>query len=88
MSLWISNHAADVHHKKCSVRDKRTEAWGDSGESSTKTNYYITFEFEDQSCVELYVEANTYGIISIGDQGDLIYQGTRFKQFNRELHAK
>ena len=85
LTMWASNNAAEVTHKRCKVSDKRTEVWGGSGDSSAKTDYYITFEFEDQSRVELYVKPNIYGLISIGDSGELIYQGTRFKEFTRVL---
>lgn len=83
LKMWISNSAADVVQKRCKVIDKRTEVWGGSGDSSSNTNYYITFEFEDNSRNELYVGANKFGLIVVGDQGELTYQGTRFKEFIR-----
>ncbi|WP_339315901.1 DUF2500 domain-containing protein [Paenibacillus sp. FSL R10-2734] len=83
VSTWGANNAAEVTRKRCKVTDKRTEVWGGSGDSSANTNYYITFEFEDQTRIELHIKANEFGLISIGDQGELTYQGTRFKEFNR-----
>ena len=83
LSRWISNNATEISTKRSTVTDKRTEVWGGSSDSSANTNYYITFELEDHTRVELHVRANQFGLISIGDQGELTYQGTRFKEFNR-----
>ncbi|MCJ8014212.1 DUF2500 domain-containing protein [Paenibacillus sp. KQZ6P-2] len=83
LSTWISNNASEITQKRCKVTDKRTQVWGGSNDISTSTNYYITFEFEDNTRKELYVGDKHYGLISIGDQGELTYQGTRFKGFIR-----
>lgn len=83
LSTWTANNGAEVTSKRCKVTDKRTEVWGGSGDSSANTNYYITFEFEDHTRIELHIKDKDFGLISIGDQGELTYQGTRFKQFNR-----
>jgi hypothetical protein len=85
VSTWTSNNAAQLVQANCKVVDKRTEVWGGSGDSSASTNYYITFEFEDGSRVELPVRSNQFGLIAAGDQGELTYQGTRFKGFNRTI---
>jgi hypothetical protein len=84
LATWISNNASEVTQKRCKVVDKRTEVWGGSGDSSANTNYYITFELEDSSRIELHVKDKYFGLITIGDIGELIYQGTRFKEFNRQ----
>ncbi|NBC70153.1 DUF2500 family protein [Paenibacillus sacheonensis] len=81
--MWTSNNAADLVTKAVTVVDKRTEVWGGSGDSSTSTNYYVTFEMHDRSRLELQVRDNKFGLIVIGDQGELTYQGTRFKEFRR-----
>lgn len=83
LKSWISNNAAETINKRCKVIGKRTEFWGGSGDSSASTNYYITFEFEDTTRKELYVNAIHYGLIAEGDLGELTYQGTRFKEFIR-----
>ncbi|CAM2905262.1 DUF2500 domain-containing protein [Paenibacillus sediminis] len=83
LKIWLSNNASEIITQKCKVVDKRTEVWGGSGDSSANTNYYITFEFEDHTRKELYVSAKHFGLIVIGDQGELTYQGTRFKEFSR-----
>jgi len=85
LSTWTSNNAASLQTQNCKVVDKRTQVWGGSGDSSATTNYFITFEFADHSRVELPVNTNHFGIIVVGDQGELTYQGTRFKDFKRIL---
>ncbi|MNN95776.1 hypothetical protein D3C81_2146400 [compost metagenome] len=83
IKTWTSNNNAEVISRRCKIVDKRTEVWGGSGDSSASTNYYITFEFEDNTRKELYVKANQYGLNVVGDKGELTYQGTRFKEFTR-----
>ncbi|MFC5528726.1 DUF2500 domain-containing protein [Cohnella yongneupensis] len=85
VGTWSSNNASPVVQARCKVIDKRTEVWGGSGDSSASTNYYITFEFEDGNRVELPIRSNQFGLIAQGDQGELTYQGTRFKGFNRTI---
>jgi len=83
ISIWISNNNAEIMTRRCKIVDKRTEVWGGSGESSVSTNYFITFEFEDNTRKELQVKANDYGLFVVGDVGELTYRGTRFLNFNR-----
>lgn len=82
---WMGNNASEVVTKSVTVVDKRTEVWGGSGDSSASTDYYITFELDDQSRIELAVRADRYGLIVVGDQGELTHQGTRFMQFHRHV---
>jgi len=84
LKTWSSNNAAEVMVQRCKVVDKRTEVSGGSGDSSASTNYFITFEFEDGSRKEMHVRGNYYGLTTVGDQGELSYQGTRFKEFIRQ----
>lgn len=83
ISIGIANNRAALLTKRCKVVDKRTEVWGGSGESSANTNYFITFEFDDLSRIELQVRPDQFGLIVAGDQGEVTYQGTRFKGFAR-----
>ncbi|CAM4452570.1 hypothetical protein FHS16_004071 [Paenibacillus endophyticus] len=80
---WIGNNASEAVTRSVTIVDKRTEVWGGSGDSSASTDYYITFEMDDRSRIELAVRADRYGLIVVGDQGELTHQGTRFKQFHR-----
>lgn len=83
IGIWMGNNASEVVTRAVTVIDKRTEVWGGSGESSANTDYYVTYEMDDQSRVELPVRADRYGLMVVGDQGELTYQGTRFKEFHR-----
>lgn len=83
LSTWTMNNNAEIIKKRCKVVDKRIKVWGGYGDSSASTNYYITFEFDDKTRIELSVEENQYGITVNGDMGDLTYQGTRFRGFER-----
>ncbi|WP_442600644.1 DUF2500 domain-containing protein [Paenibacillus sp. KN14-4R] len=85
IKTYLSNNAAELLTRPCKVVDKRTKVSGGSGESSASTDYFITFEFEDGSRVELPIRTNQYGMIVVGDHGELTYQGTRFKSFNRMM---
>ena len=84
-ATWTSNNASPLVQARCRIVDKRTHVWGGSGDSSASTDYYITFEFEDGQRVELQVRSNRFGLIAVGDQGELTHQGTRFKDFNRTI---
>lgn len=50
---------------------------------STSTTYYITFEVESGSRIELRVNGDTYGLCAEGDVGKLTFQGTRYISFER-----
>jgi len=85
LSTWSANNAAPQMTAAAVIVSKRTEVWGGSGDTSASTNYYATFELADRSRVELGVPAKTFGLLAEGDQGQLTFQGTRFKHFEREL---
>ena len=52
--------------------------------SSTYTKYFVTFELENGSRVELGVKDPEYGMLAEGDQGLLSYQGTRYLGFEHK----
>lgn len=83
LSVWTSNNSAELVSVPCKIVDKRTHVWGGSGESRANTNYYVTFEFGDSTRKELYVKENQFGLLVVGDTGELVYRGTRFLEFNR-----
>ncbi|MFD2329490.1 DUF2500 domain-containing protein [Cohnella sp. GCM10020058] len=83
VGTWTKNNASELITSPVKVVDKRTEVWGGSGDSSSSTNYYVTFELADHARIELQVRGDRYGLIVVGDHGQLTYQGTRFKEFHR-----
>ncbi|WP_227793575.1 DUF2500 domain-containing protein [Paenibacillus guangzhouensis] len=82
---WSSNNATDPVTRPCKVVAKRSKVWGGSGDFSANTDYFITFEFEDRTRLELKIRNEQYGVIVEGDDGEVTYQGTRFKHFERKL---
>lgn len=83
----LSNQAAERVQRSCKVVDKRTRVRGGSGDFSASTYYYITFEFDGGERVELEVKDTDFGMIVIGDCGELHYKGTRFLEFVRVMEA-
>lgn len=81
--IWMTNNASPLISASSTAVTKRSEVWGGSGESSASTSYYVTFQFEDGTRLELQVSNREYGLIVEGDRGELVYQGTRFKEFKR-----
>lgn len=85
LSTWMSNNAADIVTEKGKVVSKRTQVWGGGNNTSASTSYFVTFELEDGHRMELPIKAQQYGLLAEGDVGDLTYQGTRFKAFERQI---
>jgi hypothetical protein len=81
--VWSRNNASPLLSRPSKVVAKRTEVWGGSGDSSASTRYYVTFEFDDRSRLELQLKGSQYGLLAEGDRGTLKYQGTRFLDFAR-----
>ena len=52
--------------------------------SSTYTRYFVTFEREQGSRLELGVKDGEYGMLAEGDVGMLTYQGTRYVGFEQK----
>ncbi|NQX67875.1 DUF2500 domain-containing protein [Paenibacillus alba] len=85
LSTWVSNNASPLQNRTCKVVAKRMQVSRGSGDSTSSTSYYATFEFEDRSRLELYIGRQQFGYIVEGDLGTLSYQGTRYKAFSRLL---
>ncbi|AIQ12692.1 hypothetical protein PDUR_12845 [Paenibacillus durus] len=83
MKQWMANNASELLTVSCTVVAKRFRVRGGSGDASASTDYYVTFETSNGDRVELEVPDRLYGLIVEGDRGDLTYQGTRFKGFER-----
>ncbi|MFC3748799.1 DUF2500 domain-containing protein [Paenibacillus sp. GCM10012306] len=81
---WLAYKTSPVTTGYYQAVAKRSEVWGGSGQHSAKTSYYVTFEDEGGNRVELQVPNSAYGYIIEGDTGELIYQGTRLKDFQRQ----
>lgn len=64
---------------EATVVTKRTHVWGDH----SRTDYYVTFQFESGDRVELEIPHNQFGYLVEGDRGKLTFQGTRYLGFKR-----
>jgi len=63
------------------VVNKRTEI----PTARANQEHYVTFQFSDGQRVELNVLGSQSGMLSVGDQGTLDWQGSRFHGFTREI---
>ncbi|HEY3546604.1 MAG TPA: DUF2500 domain-containing protein [Propionicimonas sp.] len=64
------------------VVDKRTELAGGRAEDQ---RYYVTFEFPTGNRLELEVPGRESGVLVVGDQGTVAWQGPRYLGFAREV---
>ena len=65
---------------EATVVSKRTHVWGDH----SRTEYYPTFQFESGDRLELEIPREQIGYLVEGDNGKLHFQGTRFRNFERQ----
>ena len=94
--VWMRNNRSPQENVNARVVAKRMKVSGHGGSmltnrvsamntfhSSTYTNYFVTFELENGSRLELSMKDPEYGMLAEGDQGRLSYQGTRYLGFER-----
>ena len=88
---WSSNNKQPVLNVDAKVVAKRTNVsrhhhnHNNHINHSTSTTYYVTFEVQSGDRMELRVSGKEYGLLTEGDIGNLIFQGTRYREFDREL---
>lgn len=80
---WSRNNASPVESAPAKVVAKRTDTSGGMNGRRVWTEYYVSFEFEDGSRREFWVDGGDFGVLVEGDRGTLTYQGTRYKGFDR-----
>ncbi|MRX74183.1 DUF2500 family protein [Bacillus lacus] len=81
---WTHNNASPIVTVSARVIGKRTEISGGTGDTRSYSVYFITFEIQEQERIELQVSGKESGQIMEGDFGELTYQGTRYKVFERK----
>lgn len=94
--VWMRNNRSPQENVNARVVAKRMKVSGHGGSmltnrvsamntfhSSTYTNYFVTFELDNGSRLELSMKDPEYGMLAEGDQGRLSYQGTRYLGFER-----
>lgn len=88
---WKKNNDSPVLTVEAEVVAKRmdVQTWrhaGDEhgmGHTSSRTDYYATFQVESGDRMEFQVPDTEYGMLVEGDRGRLTFQGTRYQGFQR-----
>ena len=65
------------------IVDKRSDTGHLDHHHHYNYSYFVTFEFESGDRTELRVPYNEFGLLVVGDVGDLTLQGTRYIGFDR-----
>jgi len=83
---WNYNNKQPVLTVDAKVISKRTEVRqrGNDDNNSTFTLYYVAFEVESGDRMELEMDGQEFGLLAEGDEGDLTFQGSRYKGFKRK----
>ncbi len=79
---WSIERRPPLAKAEARVVDRRTRLTG--GHSETQT-YFVTFEFPTGQRLELEVSGRDSGVLVVGDQGTLAWQGPRYLGFAREV---
>ncbi|MBC8588021.1 DUF2500 domain-containing protein [Tissierellaceae bacterium BX21] len=88
---WNSNNKQPILNVDAKIVSKRAHNSVDTHNhnghvsSSTDTTYYVTFEVQSGDRLEFKVPSKEYGMLVEGDRGNLIFQGTRYHGFDREI---
>ena len=91
MSTWHKNNQSPVLTVNAKVITKRTNVsthhqhhGNNQGmHTSSSTSYYVTFEVKSGDRIELRVSGQEFGLLVEGDYGELTFQGSRYKSFER-----
>lgn len=88
---WSSNNKQPILNVDAVIISKRTNTSrhhhnnNGHGHTSISTTYYVTFEVQSGDRMEFVVSGKEYGMLAEGDKGNLIFQGTRYHGFDREM---
>lgn len=89
ITTWHKNNQSPVLTVNAKVITKRTNVsvhhhGNNQGmHTSSSTSYYVTFEVKSGDRIELMVSGHEFGMLVEGDYGELTFQGTRYKAFER-----
>ncbi|MDO6848027.1 DUF2500 domain-containing protein [Priestia megaterium] len=89
IGTWSKNEQSPRLSVKAKITGKRTNVYRHNSHahehhhSHTSTTYYVTFQFESTDRSEFTVSGREYGMLAEGDEGMLMFQGTRFLDFQR-----
>ena len=79
---WRIEKQSPLAKSEARVVDKRTDL---AGVRADDQHYYVTFEFATGHRLELEVPGRDSGVLVVGDQGTLAWQGPRYLGFAREI---
>lgn len=91
IAQWSNDNKQPVLSVKAKIVSKRSHTsnrasmHGEHHHHSSSTFYYVTFEVESGYRMELKVIGREYGLLAEGDVGKLVFQGSRYKSFEREF---
>ena len=88
---WKTNNDSPILTVEAMVVAKRADVQhhhhhdmnGGMDHMTSSTDYYVTFQVESGSRMELKVSGGEYGMLAEGDRGKLTFQGTRYQGFQR-----
>jgi hypothetical protein len=88
ISEWAKNNKAPRLSVDAKIVDKRraTHYNYSNGHHHHSHSYHVTFEVQSGDRVELRVPWNEFGLLVVGDEGVLSFQGTRFLGFERKIN--
>ncbi|MCB2289902.1 DUF2500 domain-containing protein [Clostridium sp. CS001] len=88
---WSNNNRQPVLSVDAKIVSKRVNVSNSSNMNNgqhhhtSSTSYYVTFEVESGDRMELQTRGDEYGLLAEGDSGKLVFQGTRYKSFQRKV---
>ena len=91
---WVSNNNSPILSKNAIIVTKRMAVSRNNHANmhgnnvhhhASTTKYYATFQFDNSERIELKIPEKEYGMLAEGDNGQLTYQGTRYKSFARNI---
>lgn len=79
---WRIEKRSPLLRQEARVVDKRTQL---AGGRAADQRYFVTFELTTGKRLELDVSGRESGMLVVGDQGTLAWQGPRYLGFAREI---
>lgn len=81
---WSNDRSAPRLQAEARVVDKRAQLLG-GNQARPDQLYFVTFQFADGNRVELRVPSGEAGLLVVGDEGHLAWQGARYQGFARTI---
>jgi len=88
IATWNKNNHSPLLSVPAAIISKRMnishhQHAGTNMPMTSSTTYYIAFQFDTSSRLELVVPGDQYGYLAEGDRGILTFQGTRYIGFQQ-----